>query len=200
MTLNLKRLEAQKSYFDANGRPTMQMQIFWQQTVEALESATNALIASDANQDALLAQILAAQATADAAQGTADAAAKEAARTSSYTAPTSVLTAADVGSDATITIAAHTRVYPGAIDDVALAGGTITGLPFSTAYYVYYDDATLADTTPSFLATTSVATAQVGAAAGRHFVGYVMTPADGGASSGGTGGSPPGGGGGNPIP
>lgn len=138
------------------------------------------------------------------AQSTATAAARELARINSYTAPTSVLTAADVGTDATITIAAHTRVYPvqGSIDvpDLSIIGGTITGRAFSTQYYVYYDDTTLADTTPAYLFTTVAATAQVGAAAGRHFVGVITTPADGGGGTGGGGGSPPGGGGGFPLP
>jgi hypothetical protein len=76
----------------------------------------------------------------------------------------------------------------GSIDvpDVSITGGTITGKAFSTRYYIYYDDTTLAVTAPTFVATTDSATAQVGAAAGRHFIGYVDTPADGAAGTGGT--------------
>jgi hypothetical protein len=135
-----------------------------------------------------------------AAQATGTAAAREAARISSYPNPGGILSAADVGTDCTITITGHTRVYPvqGLVDvpDVAITGGTLTGKAFSTRYYIYYDDATLALTSPTFVATTVAATAQVGAAAGRHFLGYVDTPADGGTATAGEGGGPPGGGGG----
>lgn len=134
------------------------------------------------------------------AQATADAAAREQARIASYPNPGTVLTAADVGSDCDIVIANHTRVYPvqGSIDvpDVSITGSTLHGKAFSTRYYIYYDDTTLAVTAPTFVATTTSATSQVGAAAGRHFVGFIDTPADGGAGTGGQGGGPPGGGGG----
>jgi hypothetical protein len=148
-----------------------------------------------------LAAITAAQATATAAAASATAAARESARINSYPNPGSVLTAADAGTDASITIANHTRVYPvqGSIDvaDVAITGATLTALSFSTQYWVYYDDTTLAVAAPTFHATTSSATAQVGAAAGRHLVGFITTPADGaGGTSGGYGGGTPGGGGG----
>lgn len=140
----------------------------------------------------------------EAAQATATAAAREAARINSYPNPASILTAADVGSDCTITIASHTRVYPvqGTIDvaDLAVTGGTVTGLSFSTTYFIYYDDISLANATPTYLATTTAATAQVGAAAGRHFVGQIATPADGGGGTSGGGYTPPGGNGGLPYP
>jgi hypothetical protein len=135
-----------------------------------------------------------------AAQATATAAARESARISSYPNPGAILSAADAGASATITIANHTRVYPvqGSVDvpDVAITGASITGLPYSTLHYLYYDDTTLAVTAPTFHATTTGATAQVGAAAGRHFVGYITTPAAAGAPTGGYGGGTPGGGGG----
>lgn len=133
-----------------------------------------------------------------AAMSGAGAASREAARINSYSDPTNVLTAADVGADATVTIAAHDRVYPAAngivLPSVAIVGGAIPGLAFATEYSIYYDDTTLADTTPAFVATTDRATAQVGAAAGRHYVGRITTPADGGGGTGGSGGFPPGGG------
>lgn len=133
-----------------------------------------------------------------AAQTTATASARELARINSYPSPTNVLTAADVGADATITIAAHTRVYPvqGSIDvaDVSVAGGSLTGKSFSTLYYIYYDDATLASTTPTYVATTSAPSSRAGAAAGRHFVGEITTPANGAGGTSGSGGAPPGGG------
>jgi hypothetical protein len=131
-------------------------------------------------------------------------AAREATRINSYPLPSAVLSATDAGATATISIAAHTRVYPveGRVDvpDVAIELGSIVGLAFSTRYFVYYDDETLAVTTPVFQVTTVQRDAQVGAAAGRHFVGEVTTPADGGGGTSGSGGLPPGGGGGGPIP
>ena len=66
--------------------------------------------------------------------------------------------------------------------------------------YAQLDDETLEDATPTYLATTTRADAQVGAGPGRHFVGTVTTPADGGGGTSGTGGFPPGGGGGGAIP
>lgn len=173
-----------------------EMQVWWQQVVEAIESHedTQDEIISDLA-DAV-ADIVAAQAAADDAQADATAAARETARIISYVSPTSILSAADVGADATITIANHTRVYPvqGSVDvpDVSITGGTITGLAFATLYYVYYDDTTLADTTPNYVATTTAATAQVGAATGRHFLGSITTPADGAGGTTGGGGTPPG--------
>jgi hypothetical protein len=134
-------------------------------------------------------------------------AAREEARINSYTAPTIVLSASDAGDGtATIRVIAHTRVYPiaGSLDvpDVAIAAADITGQPLNTANLsVYYDDTTLADTTPAFLVTADPAVAQVGAAAGRHLVGRVTTPAAGSPPSTGSGGSnPPGGGGGGGGP
>lgn len=169
-----------------------------------------------------LAAIQAAQATADAAQGTATAAqedataaARELARINSYTAPTNVLSGDDEAVGASITVETHTRVYPvqGAIDvpDVVIAAPVtltleadgVTGIANAVQYSVYYDDTTLADTTPAYKAVrtaTSHADAQAGAAAGRHFVGVITTPADGGGGTGGTGSFPPGGGGGGAIP
>lgn len=166
-----------------------QMQLWWQQVVEAVETQEN-------TQDDLLTAVVAAQTAADTAQTAADAAdtAAAAAQTAADTAATaaegansvasltnsgvvgtSILTATDAGADATITVAAHTRVY-GDGATVSVTGPTnITGLTYSTNYFVYYDDPTRADTTPSYQTTTSEATAaQTG---DRHLVGMVTTPA-----------------------
>lgn len=130
------------------------------------------------------------------AQEQAEAAAREAARVNSYPAPTNVLTAADVGATVTITVAAHTRIYPiqGAYDvpDVTINGGTITDLSFSTTYWVYYDDETLENNSPTFVATSVINDAQVGAYPGRHLVGFITTPANGAGGTSGTGTRPPG--------
>jgi multidrug efflux pump subunit AcrA (membrane-fusion protein) len=182
------------------GMSESQQQITDQRKCEAIEAQFNDL-------QTQIAAIAAAQAAADAAQVSANdaaakalAAAREGARINSYPNPGSIVTASDAGSNATITIANHTRVYPvqGSIDvpDVSITGASLTGLPYSTQHWVYYDDTSLALTTPTFHATTSSATAQVGAAAGRHFVGYVTTPAAGSPPVTGEGGGTPGGGGG----
>lgn len=176
-------------------------QKLWQRNCEIVEGNFGDISQIVTDLAAAVADIAAAQATAVAAQADAAASARESARITSYASPGSgIIHAADVGSDVTVTIDNHVRVYPvqGSIDvpDVSIIGGTITGRAFSTRYYIYYDDTTLADTTPTFQATTTSATAQVGGGAGRHVVGYVDTPADGGAATGGTGGAPPGGAGG----
>lgn len=189
----------------SGGKPTQSYQRLWQKTVEKIEAAfidlsdqLAAIQAAQAAADAAQADADAAQTAANTASSTAIAAAREAARISSYPNPAAVLSAADVGATATITVAAHTRVYPvqGSVDvpDVAVGGGTVTGLAFSTEYFVYYDDTTLASTTPTYQATTTAATAQVGAAAGRHYVGSITTPADGGGGTSGVPPRPPGGG------
>jgi hypothetical protein len=112
----------------------------------------------------------------------------------SYTAPSLVVSAADVGTDVTITIAAHTRIYADGTQ-LAVGGGSFTGKAFTTDYGIFYDDPTLSDTTPTYQITTSLAQAQNNYANGRHFVATIKTPADGAAgTSGGT--TPPGSGGG----
>jgi uncharacterized membrane protein YgcG len=196
MALRLPRLPS--------GMFPQQFQVWWQRVVEALEKAVTDIVAVNTAQSGIIADLTAQLALIQAAQTTATAAARESARINSYTSPTNLLTAADAGTDASITVAAHTRVYPvqGSVDvaNVAIAGGTVSGLAFSTQYAVFYDDATLAATAPTFQATTTLASAQVGAAEGRHFVGIVTTPADGGGSTTGSGGYPPGGGGGAVLP
>lgn len=221
MPLLLPRLRLDVPLVNADGYPSQTFQQWWDTVAKKIENSFNdlsaivaaiaaaqasadaaAAAAAAAAADAATAQTDATAAAADAATAQADAtaAAREAARINSYPNPGSIVTASDVGADCDIIIANHTRVYPvqGSIDvpDVSITGDTLHGLSFSTKYYIYYDDTALTDTTPTFIATTNSATAQVGAAAGRHFVGYVTTPADGGSSTSGEGGGTPGGGGG----
>ena len=109
----------------------------------------------------------------------------------SWTSPGSILTAADVGSDCTITIAAHTRKY-GDGTSVAVNGGSVTGVPFSSKRYIYYDDTGLAGGAVTYVGTNNPNNAAPNAVAGRHFCGFIETPADGAGSV--TGGpTPPGG-------
>jgi hypothetical protein len=171
-----------------------QQQITDQRKCEAIEAQFNDL-------QTQIAAIAAAQATATAAAVSATAAARESARINSYPNPGSIVTASDAGSNATITIANHVRVYPvqGSIDvpDVSITGGSLTGLAYSTLYYLYYDDIEPSQHDTDLRCHDNAATAQVGAAAGRHYVGRVTTPAAGAPPSTGSGGGTPGGGGGS---
>lgn len=109
------------------------------------------------------------------------------------------LSAIDAGTDATIEIDVHDRVY--ADKTVEVDADTITGLAFSTLYAVYYDDGDRAGGAVTYQATTAGADAYNSPTyPDRHFVGYVTTPADGGGPASGGGSGPPGSGGGGPIP
>ena len=101
----------------------------------------------------------------------------------------SPLSAADVGATTTITIAAHNVVYD--TTTLAYSAGTVTGLGFSTKYFVYADDAAKAGGAVTYLATTTQT--DLTASIARYFVGSITTPADG---AGGTSGLPGAGGGG----
>jgi hypothetical protein len=105
-----------------------------------------------------------------------------------YAAP-AFMTAADAGASATITIPGQTWDYPDAVADVTRTGGTITGAAYSTTYYVCFDDATLADTTPTYIATTTYLSAiNSSTHPFRHYLGFVTTPASGGGGTTGGGG------------
>lgn len=95
-----------------------------------------------------------------------------------------LLIATDVGANVTISVARHDWDYPDGEPDVTRALGTITGLSFATTYYVYFDDATLANTAPTYVATTDLNTGINSTAnPGRHPLGVIVTPADGAAAT-----------------
>ena len=96
---------------------------------------------------------------------------------------TSPLTAADVGSDTTITVASHDLIYDGGT--ISYNSGSITGLAFATLFYVHTDDPTKAGGAVTYVATTTKT--DLVADQGRYFVGSCTTPADG---AGGTTGDP----------
>lgn len=158
--------------------------------ITALQTAQATLISDLA---AAVADITAAQAAADAAaadaataQTTADAVTLSDKIGGSSVIPAEVLSASDAGTDATITIAAHARLYNDGSTLSGIGGGSLTGLSYSTTYNVYYDDPTASTTTPSYQATDTLSNALNNFIAGRHFVGTVTTPASGGtATSGG---------------
>jgi len=138
----------------------------------------------------------AAQTTANTAQSTANTVTKNDAISVSYVAPGQILTATDAGSDVTLTIDNHNRHY-GDQSSVAVTGATITGLAYSTTYYVYYDDSSRAGGSVTYHTDTNPNNALPAAASGRHYVGRVATPAAGGTATTG-GSSPPSAGGGIP--
>lgn len=127
------------------------------------------------------------------AQSTADTVKRDDSISTSWMSPGTAISASDAGSDATITITNNTRHYSNNTN-ASVTGSTITGLAYSTTYYVYYDDASKAGGAVTYHATTNPNTALPGAAVGRHYVGIVTTPAAGGGTTTGTGSSGGGGG------
>jgi len=108
------------------------------------------------------------------------------------------VSAIDAGSNATIEIDVHDRIY--ADKTVECDPGTITGLAYSTNYLVFYDDSDRAGGSVTYQATTVTLDAfNSPTHPDRHFVGYVTTPEMGGGATTGGGAGPPGSGGG-PTP
>lgn len=180
-------------------QPTRQFQYYIQRILEALETDLDDITGILADITAAQADIVTAQADIVTAQSDitttqADQAAqlKLLKRVTSW--PYGVtLTGTDAGSDATVTISAHTRIY-GNGDTVAISSGSITGLAYSTTYGIYYDDSTLAVTSPTFLSTTTTSNSLPTANASRHHIGVITTPAASDPDTGGDPSSPPGGG------
>jgi hypothetical protein len=178
--IRLDRLLTFERISNSDGTPTREYQAKWQNTMKEIESSVNAVIDAQNAADAATAAAITANtaaATANAAATGAIIAADEAASASSLATSGSsglTMTATDAGSNATITISAHTRNY-GDGTSVSVNAGTVTTLAYSTDYYVYYDQASRAGGAVSYQATTSQATAaQTG---DRHSLGAVSTPA-----------------------
>lgn len=113
------------------------------------------------------------------------------------------LASADAGTGASISVAAHNRVYPDrtvAVDAASMGDA----FPFGVARYVYYDDPGREGGAVSYVVTADASEAATSDAnPDRHFVGSIVTATDGGSGTGGGGGLPPGwggGGGGTAIP
>lgn len=191
MAFQLPRLPRTVQLVDGNGYPTQAFQIWWKSFAAGIESEVGALAAADAA-NAAAAAANAAAATANAAattaQTTADAITTEANLVNSYVTGLT-LGATDAGASASISISAHTRVY-GDGTSVSVNSGNLTGLSYSTAYYIYYDQASRAGGAVTYASTTTAATsAQTG---DRHFVGVITTPAAAAGPTSGYGVSPPG--------
>lgn len=95
----------------------------------------------------------------------------------------SPLTASDAGASASINVAQFT--VQGGFGTVVYNAGSVTGLAFSTTYYVYVDDPTYSGGAVSYFATTTASV--VTASKDRVYVGFITTPADGGGGTGGGG-------------
>lgn len=188
------RLQRAVAIVDKNGWPSLAFQSRDQRILEKIE----ALFASQQEQiDAIAAAqaaAAAAQAAADSAQNAADTAATAAANADtaasnaqgaadtvanatalqgSYVGGVTMI-GADVGASATVSISGHTRYYADGTS-VSVTGGSVTGLAYSTDYFIYYDQPSRAGGSVTYQATTSETTAaQVG---DRHLVGMVTTPA-----------------------
>lgn len=178
--IRLDRLLRFEKIANPDGTPTDAFQAKWQTTMENIEASVNAVIDAQNAADAANAAAVTANAAAVTAAGaaaTANTAATAASAASALaTSGTSglTITATDAGSDVTVSISAHTRVY-GDGTSVSVNSGNITGLAYSTVYYVYYDQASRAGGAVTYQATTSQATAaQTG---DRHSLGAVTTPA-----------------------
>jgi hypothetical protein len=97
-----------------------------------------------------------------------------------YRPTTNPLSATDAGATATVSVAAFTQRIQG-FGDKSINSGSVTGLSFSTPYFIYYDDLTFDGGAVTYAAATTKETAINGA--GRFFVGSILTPADGGADT-----------------
>jgi hypothetical protein len=193
--IRLDRLLKFDKITDGAGTVSGYFQSKWQTVMEQIETALNSVIAAQEAADLANAAAEAADTAASAAQTAADDAATAATDANAASALATsgasglTMTATDAGTDATITISAHTRVY-GDGTSVSVNGGSLTGRAYSTAYYVYYDQASRAGGTVTYQSTTTEATAaQTG---DRHSLGAVMTPAGGGGPVTGNNNLPPG--------
>lgn len=104
----------------------------------------------------------------------------------------SSITGADEGTTASITIPDHDRIYPSPYTSVAVDGDTLGGLAYSTTYYIYYDDESLAGGAVTYGTTTDANNPYPSTDhPHRHYVASRKTVASGGGGGGG-GGDPPG--------
>lgn len=100
--------------------------------------------------------------------------------------------------DSQIVVESHVRTYQGT-GDVSITGATLTteddgttAIAATTLYHVYYDDATLADTTPDLKATKNAVDAvNSNANPYRHYLGSITTDVVGGTGTSAGGAGPP---------
>lgn len=179
-TIRIPDFQQSRSIVDKDGRPTAEFMRALNTAFKTLvndANATNAALAAAGIATAAAAAANASAATANAsaaaAQVAADTVTADANLANSYVTGVTI-TATDAGANVTIAVTAHSRVY-GDGTTVAVNAGNITGLAYSTKYYIYYDDPTRVGGAVTYFATTSTATAAQ--AGDRHTVGSVTTPA-----------------------
>ena len=94
-----------------------------------------------------------------------------------------VITAKDAGADVSVEVGPHDRIY-GTGATVQVLAALATGLPFAAKTYLYYDQASRLGGAVTLAATPDVTQAQPSDGhPDRHYVGAVITPADGGADT-----------------
>jgi hypothetical protein len=174
---------------NADGTPTVRLMSIWQESMDKIEEAFEALSTQVADNAALLAEIQAAQVLASAANDNATTANRAISIADSYVSPADLLSASN---DGTITIAAHTRFY-GDGSSVSVGAGSVSGFTSNDYVTVYYKDAAREGGSVTYVGTIS-AVAQKGDV---HVVGQALIPASGeppvtGSSTGGSGYTPPG--------
>ncbi|WP_406828112.1 hypothetical protein [Microbulbifer sp. ARAS458-1] len=93
----------------------------------------------------------------------------------------SALSAIDNGSTAKIDISAHSVQY--GFGSVSYSSGSVSGLSFSTRYYIYCDDEGYVGGSVTYVASTN----KLAPVSGTHrrYLGSITTPSNGGSSSGG---------------
>lgn len=175
MALNLPRLIKTLPIVDSNtGQPDYAFMQWMDQFAKEIEKSVE--------------DILQAQSTANYAKTTAESA-QDTAKLSNSGTDNLTITSTDAGSDASVTISAHTRLYSDGTS-VSVDSGSITGLSYSTLYYIYYQDSSFAGGAVTYQTTTDMATAAQ--AGDTHLVGSVTTAASGGVDTGGGVLGPPG--------
>lgn len=167
------------------GYVTTQEQLRQQSYKEAIEKAFAALTQRVADNETLLRQIQAAQASADAAQSTASDTRDKQDLADSYTNPTAVASYANTG---TITISTHSRVYPVSGTTVSVNGGSVSGFAEGDYVTVYYVDAGRNGGAVTYIGTTN-AVAQTD---GKHIVAQGRIPEAGNPPASGGGPTGPG--------
>lgn len=180
----LDRLNRSDMIATPQGMTGTRFQIIWQQTMEAIEQAFEALTQQVGDNTTLLQQIQAAQALAQAANDNAAAVNSRTALADSYTDPVRILTAANDGS---VSVIAHDRVY-GDGTVASVDAGSVTGFASGDYVAVYYEDAGREGGGVSYLGSTS----PVSQEGSTHVVGQVTIPAAGEAPATGSGTTAPG--------
>jgi 4-hydroxyphenylpyruvate dioxygenase-like putative hemolysin len=138
--------------------------------IAAAQAAADAANAAAVAADAAAAN---ADAAAVAAQGTADQVLAESSLANSFTTGLTI-TATDAGANVTIAMSAHSRVY-GDGTTVSVNAGNVTGLAYSTSFWIFYDQVSRLGGAVTYQASTSIQ--GNGTAPDRHFIGAVLTPA-----------------------